>query len=135
MSIAKTIATFALTAAIVIPFAADAQRARGRTVSVQGANGRGGAITTTAGGSAGSAYRTRSIQTNSGRGATSARSGTYANGVYTGGQATTLNNGTSFGRSTIATVNGGGSADVSSTLTGPRGNSTVVSGTASTTHP
>lgn len=71
----------------------------------------------------------RSVQTNSGHGYTTEREANWGDGQYSGSRETTLNNGKSFGRETNATGNGDGSANVTSTFTGPEGNSRTVTGT------
>ncbi|MBN8815224.1 MAG: hypothetical protein J0J06_07230 [Sphingomonas sp.] len=111
---------------------AEAQR-RGGSISVQGSAGRGGTLSRSVNRQPGSSTVTRGIQTNSGRGATTTRGGSWANGTYSGGKTTTLNNGTAFGRSTTATANGNGSGSFSSTVTGPGGQSGTVSGTVTKT--
>lgn len=72
---------------------------------------------------------TRSVQANNGRGYTTDREANWGDGQYAGSRETTLNNGASFGRETNATANGDGSADYSTTFTGPQGNSKTVTGT------
>lgn len=72
---------------------------------------------------------TRSVQTNSGHGYTTGREANWSDGQYSGSRETTLNNGKSFGRETTASATGNGSADYSTTFTGPEGNSKTVTGT------
>lgn len=132
MHIIKCVSAAVLVAAAAAPIAADAQRTRGRAVSVQGANGRGAIATSSVSRGGGTASSTRSIQTNRGYGATTVRNRTAADGIYDSSRITTLNNGTTFGRNTTATADGDGSATFSTTATGPKGRSSTVSGTVST---
>jgi hypothetical protein len=104
---------------------------RGRAVSVQGSGGRGYVASRWAVREPGSVSANRSIQTNSGRGVTSSRSRSVADGTYTGGATHTFNNGESFGRSTTAIANGDGTASFSTTRNRIDGTSATVSGTVS----
>ncbi|MFA5970076.1 MAG: hypothetical protein WC816_12650 [Sphingomonas sp.] len=130
-NIIATVAGLAL-ATMIAASPADAQR-RGGSISVQGSGGHGGTASRSVNRQPGSSSVTRGIQTNSGKGATTTRGGSYSNGTYTGGATHTLNNGQTFGRSTTATANGDGSATISSTATGPNGQSGSVSATVSKT--
>lgn len=71
----------------------------------------------------------RSTQFNNGRGAATSRDANWGDGSFNGSRTTSLNNGNSFGRTTSATNNGDGTANYSSTLTGPQGATRTVSGT------
>ncbi|WP_375248518.1 hypothetical protein [Sphingomonas sp.] len=122
-------------AATLATIPADAQQRRGGSVSVQGSAGHGGTVSRSVNRQPGSSSVTRGIQTNSGRGATTTRGGSWSNGSYTGGTTHTTNSGATFGRTTTATANGDGSGSASTTLTGPNGQSRTVSGTVSTTPP
>lgn len=126
LSILLLAAATVTTAVAALPAEA---RQRGGSVSVQGQNGRGGTVSRSVDRQPGSSTVSRSTQTNSGRGATTTRGGSVSDGTYNGGATHTLNNGTSFGRSTTATGNGDGSGSFSSTATGPNGQSRTVSGT------
>lgn len=116
-------------AATITP--ASAQRFRSRNVSVQGANGHGYERYRTAQRQPGSVAVNRGIQTNGGRGAQTSRTASWGDGAYTGAKTTTTNNGTTFGRTTSAAANGDGSANFTTIFTGPKGNSSTVSGTVS----
>ncbi len=133
MYMLKIFSALALVTAVAVPTGAEAQRAHGRVVSVQGANGRGGIVTTSVTRSGGTVSSARSLQTNRGYGGTTIRSRSRSDGVYQGSRTTTTNNGASFGRNTTATANGNGSVGVISTRTGPKGRSSTVSATLSTT--
>ena len=110
-------------------------RHRAGSISIQGSGGRGGTLSRSVHRQPGSTSVSRGIQTNSGRGATTTRGGSWANGTYSGGATHTTNNGTTWGRSTSVTANGNGTGSFSSTATGPRGRNGSVSGTVSTTPP
>jgi hypothetical protein len=71
----------------------------------------------------------RSLETNDGHGGATARSARWGEGSYAGSKQTSLNNGKSYGRTTSASANGDGSADYSTTFTGPDGQSRTVTGT------
>lgn len=71
----------------------------------------------------------RSTQFNNGRGAVTSRDASWGDGSFNGSRTTTLNNGNSFGRTTRATANGDGTANYSTTFTGPQGATRTVSGT------
>ncbi len=101
---------------------------RGRTVSVQGAGGRGYVAQRSVSRAPDSVAASRSLQTNGGAGYTTSRGGAWADGSYTGGATHTLNNGATFGRSVTATRNDDGSASYSATRTRPSGATTSVSG-------
>ena len=58
-----------------------------------------------------------------------ARDASWGDGSFNGSRTTTLNNGNSFGRTTSATANGDGTANYSTTFTGPQGATRTVSGT------
>jgi len=122
----------ATVAASLAAVPAEAQR-RGGSTSIQGSGGRGGTMSRSVNRQPGSTSVTRGIQTNSGRGSTTTRDGSLANGTYSGGATHTTNNGTTWGRSTTATGNGDGSGSFSSTATGPNDRTGTVSGTVSTT--
>ena len=122
----------ATVAASLAAVPAEAQR-RGGSTSIQGSGGRGGTLSRSVDRQPGSTSVTRGIQTNSGRGSTTTRGGSVANGTYSGGATHTTNNGTTWGRSTTATGNGDGSGSFSSTATGPNDRTGTVSGTVSTT--
>ncbi|WP_448664221.1 hypothetical protein ACG3SL_05965 [Sphingomonas sp. CJ20] len=149
------IAIAAATAALS-PALADAQVRRGHVLSVQGAGGRGFVQTRSVSRQRGAAQvhrsvqtnngrgyqtsrshtlapgsyaATRSAQTNDGRGYTTARAANWSEGSYTGSRTTTTNAGTSFGRATSAVANGDGTANYTSTVTGPKGAVRTVSGT------
>lgn len=77
----------------------------------------------------------RSTQFNNGRGATTSRDASWGDGNFNGSRTTTLNNGNSFGRTTSATGNGDGTANYSTTFTGPQGASRTVSGTVQRRRP
>jgi len=124
----------ATVAASLAAVPAEAQR-RGGSLSIQGSGGRGGTLSRSVNRQPGSTGVTRGIQTNSGRGSTTTRGGSWTNGTYTGGATHTTNNGTTWGRSTTATSNGDGTGSFSSTATGPHGRTGSVSGTVSTTPP
>jgi hypothetical protein len=124
----RAIAFIAAAAALAAAVPAEA-RSHGHVRSVQGPFGHGYVQSRSVARQPGSASVTRSLQTNSGRGYVSNRSRSSADGVYTGGRTTELNNGKSFGRSTTATANGDGTADYTTTFTGPNGGSASRSGT------
>lgn len=121
--------------ASAIAFAAMPAEARfhGRAVSVQGPGGRGYVAARSIDREPGSVSVHRGIQTNSGRGISSDRSASFADGTYTGGATHTLNNGASFGRSTTATANDDGTASFSTTRNRIDGSSATVSGTVTRT--
>lgn len=77
----------------------------------------------------------RSTQFNNGRGATTSRDANWGNGNYNGSRTTTLNNGNSYGRTTSATANGDGTANYSTSFSGPQGASRTVSGTVQRRRP
>ena len=77
----------------------------------------------------------RSTQLNNGRGATTSRDASWGDGSFNGSRTTTLNNGNSFGRTTSATGNGDGTANYSTTFSGPQGASRTVSGTVQRRRP
>jgi hypothetical protein len=109
------------------------QRQPGETTvrsGLQTSNGRGYRASRDTNYEPGHIDSTRSMQTNGGRGSTTEREANWGDGHYTGSKKTTLNNGKSFSRETTATANGNGSADYSTTFTGPEGNSKTVTGTA-----
>ncbi|MDK2768119.1 MAG: hypothetical protein KYX69_10430 [Sphingomonas sp.] len=133
MFMLKTAGALAIIASFTVPTAAEAQRVHGRVVSLQGANGRGGVITTSVIRGGGTVSSARSVQTNRGHGATTVRSRSRSDGVFQGSRTTTMNNGASFGRDTMATANGNGSVSLTSTRTGPRGRSSTVSATVRAT--
>ena len=80
----------------------------------------------------GHASADRSTQFNNGRGATTARDANWGDGSFSGSRTTTLNNGDSYRRTTTATANGDGTANYSSSFTGPQGATRTVSGTVPT---
>ncbi|WP_404710252.1 hypothetical protein [Sphingomonas sp. MMS24-J13] len=123
-----TIAASAVVATIAWAAMPAEARFHGRAVSVQGSGGRGYVAARSVDRQPGSVSANRSFQTNSGRGVTSTRSGSVADGTYTGGATHTLNNGESFGRSTTATANGDGTASFSTTRNRIDGSSATVSG-------
>lgn len=96
---------------------------------LQTSNGRGYRASRETNYGPGHVDSTRSVQTNSGHGYTTDREANWGDGQYESSKETALNNGKSFGRETTATANGNGSADYSTTFTGPEGNSKTVTGT------
>lgn len=131
---ATAMITGAVVAAALAAVPAEA-RPRAGSVSVQGSGGHGGTLSRSVNRQPGSTSVTRGVQTNSGRGATTTRGGSWANGTYTGGATHTTNSGQAWGRSTTATANGDGTGSYSSTATGPNGRTGTVSGTVTTTTP
>ena len=152
-----TLSLAALAAGMVVATApADAQVRRGHVAIGRGAGGNGFAQWRSAAREPGSAtvrrgletstgrgYRhersrdygpghysaDRSTQFNNGRGAATARDANWGDGSFNGSRTTTLNNGNSFGRTTSATNNGDGTANYSTTVTGPKGGTRTVNGT------
>jgi hypothetical protein len=119
----------AAVAGLALAAAAPAEAAqRGRTVSVQGAGGRGYVAQRSISRAPGAVAASRGLQTNSGAGAATTRGAAWADGSYTGGATHTLNNGVTFGRSVTATRNDDGSASYSATRTRPSGVTASVSG-------
>lgn len=119
-----------VTAAGLVLLAAPAEaRSHGHVRSVQGPLGHGYVQSRSVNRQPGSAAVTRSLQTNSGRGYVSTRNRAVDDGVYTGGRTTVLNDGKSFGRSTTATGNGDGTANYTTSFTGPNGATGSISGT------
>jgi hypothetical protein len=106
-------------------------RTRGHVLSAQGAGGRGFTQSRSITRGPGNVSANRGLQTNSGRGYTSSRGASWADGSYSGGRTTTLNNGSSFGRSTTAINNGDGTTSFTTARTGLNGNGSSVSGTVS----
>ncbi|PZU09837.1 hypothetical protein [Sphingomonas sp.] len=120
-----------LVLAAAIGGAADAQRFRASSRSVQGAYGRGYTASRTAERGGGTASVTSGVQTNGGYGVANSRGHSVSDGTYTGGATHTTNNGTTWGRTTTATANGNGTGSYATTFTGPAGGSTTVSGNVS----
>lgn len=132
----QILALVAITVTIAGSVAMPAQaRMRGHSVSVHGVNGRGFTRSRSVLRATGGTSVSRGLQTDSGRGYNSVRGTNWADGSYQGGRTTTLNDGRSFGRSTVATNNGDGSASYSTTRIGIDGQSRTVNGTVSRTPP
>lgn len=114
--------------ATALPATAEA-RTRGFSGTFQGPKGGSANVDHRVERQRGSRDATTSVQGSNGHGYETVRSAQWGNGQYQGSKETTLNNGKSFGRETNATATGNGSADVTTTFTGPEGNSRTVTGT------
>jgi hypothetical protein len=119
--------------ATALPATAEA-RTRGFSGTVHGTNGGSAAVEHHVDRQRGSRDAVTSVQGSNGHGYETTRSAQWGDGQYQGSKETTLNNGKSFGRETSATANGNGSADFSSTFTGPEGKSRTVTGTVTRQH-
>ncbi|MBA4794908.1 MAG: hypothetical protein H2041_14700 [Phenylobacterium sp.] len=101
----------------------------GRTVNVQGPNGRGYVQSQNVSRQAGAVSASRSTQTNYGYGSAHARGATWGGGVYQGGASHSYNSGAYAGRSTTVVDNGDGTASYDYSRTGFNGQTTTASGT------
>jgi len=101
----------------------------GRTVNVQGPNGRGYVQSQTLSRQPGAVSASRSTQTNAGYGASHARAATWGQGVYEGGASHSYSNGAYAGRSASVVNNGDGTASYDYARTGFNGQTTTASGT------
>jgi hypothetical protein len=119
--------------ATALPAAAEA-RTRGFSGTFHGANGGSAVVQHSVDRQRGSRDATTSVQGANGHGYQTDRSAQWGDGQYQGSKETTLNNGKSFGRETSASANGNGSADFSSTFTGPEGKTKTVTGTVTRQH-
>jgi hypothetical protein len=116
--------------AVAGSMAATAEAApHGRTVSVQGAYGRGYVRSRDVSRAPGSAQVSRSFQTNSGQGVNSTRSAAWGDGAYQGGATHTFNNGSTASRSTSVQKNPDGSVSYDYSRTGVNGQTHTATGT------
>lgn len=122
-----------LAAALALAAGGAQARVHGHTVSAQGSGGRGFTQYRSVDRTSTGATVNRGIQTNSGRGAETSRSGAYGGGQYNGSSQTTFNNGSAISRSSSVQANGDGSASYGLSRTGVNGQTESVSGTVTRT--